>query len=149
MQGRTTMNPSEQLYRLVYVSRSACPGDSAWLNAEVASILSVSQANNRKAGVTGALLFSTDCFAQALEGPVDEVTTTFERIQCDPRHRDTVILQAGWVNRREFGEWSMAYAGRVEDDRIRFAGVGTHDGTAEANTVLDAMRGVVLRSEMA
>ena len=145
------MSEAERLYRLVYVSRSILT-DTQQVDAEVARILSTSQVNNRRAGVTGALLFGADCFAQALEGPVDDVTATFERIQCDPRHRDTVILQAGPVERREFGGWSMAYAGRMEDERMRFARIGTHrcpeNGAETANAILDAMQGVVLRAEV-
>ena len=144
------MSHAEQLYRLVYVSRCTRPGDPGWLDAEVASILAVSKVNNRASGVTGALLFSSECFAQALEGPVDEVEATFERIQCDPRHHDTVILQAGPVERREFGEWSMAYAGRVEDQRLRFADLtgGAVGEAAAAGTILGVMQGVVRRSEL-
>ena len=144
------MSQAEQLYRLVYVSRCTRPGDPGWLAAEVESILATSKVNNRSAGVTGALLFSSECFAQALEGPVDEVEATFERIQCDPRHHDTVILQAGPVERREFGAWSMTYAGRIEDQRLRFADLtaGAQADAEAAGTILDVMQGVVRRSEL-
>lgn len=143
------MPPAQQLYGLVYVSRSACPGDAGWLDVEVTNILATSKVNNRQAGVTGGLLFSSECFAQTLEGSMDEVEATFERIQCDPRRHDTVILQAGPVDRRDFGDWSMAYAGRVDDQKLRFAqytdGAERQDGMGE--TILHLMRGVVRRSE--
>ena len=144
------MSQTQQLYRLVYVSRCTCPGDPAWLDAEVTNILAKSKVNNRSAGVTGALLFSSECFAQALEGPVAEVEATFERIQCDPRHYDTVILQAGPVERREFGDWSMAYAGRVDDQRLQFAQFkdDTQPHDTASGLILDLMRGVVRRSEL-
>lgn len=142
---------SEELYRLVYVSRSAGLDGAGRMEAAVADILAQSRANNARAGITGSLLFSAGLFAQTLEGPMDAVTETFERIQCDPRHRDTVILQAGRIGRRDFGEWCMAYAGRIEDDRLRFALVGT-PGTAHASeaakAILGTMRDVVLRAEV-
>ena len=149
VQARPQAAPPERLYRLVYVSRSVHgPGG---VEAEVASILAASRVNNQRAGITGALLFSTDWFAQTLEGPIDQVTATFERIQCDPRHRGTVILQAGWIEHRDFGAWSMAYTGPVTSDTLQFAQIGTQasdDAAGTANAILDAMRGVVLRSEV-
>lgn len=142
---------SEGLYRLVYVSRSFGLDGPGRMEAAVADILAQSRANNARAGITGALLFSAGLFAQTLEGPMNEVMDTFERIQCDPRHRDTVILHAGRVRERDFGEWSMAYAGRVEDDRLRFAmpEPGTAHTTEAAGAILTAMRNVVLRAEAA
>ena len=142
---------AERLHRLVYVSQSVHGDGACEVEAEVASILAVSQANNRRAGITGALLFSSGWYAQTLEGPIDHVTATFERIQCDPRHRHTVILQAGWIERREFDGWSMGYVGHVTDDALPFMQIGTRaaeDAAGTACSILDAMRGVVLRSEV-
>ncbi len=101
---------NENLFRLVYCSRNMIPalhGDAA---AEVGQILETSRANNARAGVTGALLYSDGCFAQVLEGGLDAVERTFERIQCDNRHGDVVVLQAGPADGRLFGVWNMALA---------------------------------------
>lgn len=109
---------SPEYFRIVYVSRNLLDPDAA--EAAMREILDVSRRNNVQVGVTGALLFSDDCFAQALEGPLDAVEETFERIQCDLRHNDVVVLEAGPATGREFPDWSMAYAGRCTDDRARF-----------------------------
>ena len=149
--GEDEVTKGQELYRLVYVSHGVDTGDLDRLDAEVADILAASRRNNQAAGITGALLFSSGCFAQTLEGTMDAVTATFERIQCDTRHRDTLVLQAGPVASREFGDWSMAYAGRVADARLRFERLmpGTSDRLQTATDLLDVMRRVVLRAEAA
>lgn len=139
------------LYRLTYVSRNRlnCAPDD--MQREVHAILAVSMRNNRLAGVTGALLFSADCFVQALEGQLQEVQRVFERIQLDLRHSDTVVLEAGIIDQRDFADWSMAYAGRVEDERCRYAALTKLDGGTStksgADHVLGLMRKVVLRNK--
>ena len=146
------MTDKSALCRLTYVSRNAVGADLEGLEAEVANILAASQRNNSAVGGTGALLFNSECFAQTLEGGMDEVAATFERIQCDDRHRETVILHAGPVAEREFGDWSMAYAGRVEDTKLQFdkltAKHSTIDRSDNAHSILSLMRGVALRAEI-
>ena len=61
-------------------------------------------------GVTGALLFNEDLFAQVLEGPLEAVEQIFEQIQRDQRHSDVTILESGPAVERDFPEWSMAFA---------------------------------------
>jgi hypothetical protein len=101
---------SKNLFRLVYCSRNTIPDHKGDLAEEVANILAASRANNARDGVTGALLYSEGCFAQVLEGGLDAVERTFERIQCDPRHGDVVMLQATRAKGRLFGIWDMALA---------------------------------------
>jgi len=99
---------SKNLFRLVYCSRNTISGQQGDSAMEMAGILAVSRANNARDGVTGALLYSEECFAQVLEGGLDAVGRTFERIQCDPRHSDVVVLQAARAEGRLFGVWDMA-----------------------------------------
>jgi hypothetical protein len=146
------MSTGVLLFRLTYVSRSTFRTEPARLDAEVTSILASSRRNNRENGITGALLFNAECFAQTLEGELEHVHATFERIQCDPRHRGTVVLPAGPAAQREFGGWSMAYAGRLDDTSVRFTHVGAEPDpfarTQNAEAILALMRGVALRSEL-
>jgi hypothetical protein len=102
---------TEPLYRLVYVSRNCIGGDGAGLRREVESILHTARALNARHGITGALLFNEHCFAQVLEGGLDAVQETFERIQCDARHDEAVVLSMEAVGGREFAGWSMAFEG--------------------------------------
>lgn len=97
------------VHQIVYCSRNRISGTSTDVEIEIGSILSVARAKNKKAGISGALLFSGDAFAQVLEGPLDAVEEIFERIQCDERHSDVVMLRNAESEARIFSDWSMAY----------------------------------------
>jgi blue light- and temperature-responsive anti-repressor len=103
---------AEPLYQLVYCSLNTISGASVNVTDEIRNILPVSRRNNVKVGVTGALLFTTSGFAQVLEGQMDAVEATFERIQSDMRHSDVTVLSFLPVERRSFPDWSMAFAGQ-------------------------------------
>ena len=137
-----------QLYRVVYCSRNSIPGTPEAVAVDVARILEISRANNARDGVTGGLLFSKNCFAQVLEGPVDAVEAAFERIQCDERHGEVTVLQSGPIAARDFPDWSMAFTGESTAD-TPLAGVvmdGAFSGSSRAgNDVLDLQKGVVVR----
>lgn len=113
----------EQVYKLVYCSRNLLSESRAEQNAEVQKILESSRRNNVRDGVTGALLFNGEWFAQVLEGPLARVEMTFERIQCDPRHADVTVLESGPTDARIFADWSMAYAGADDAERARMQAV--------------------------
>ncbi|MGI4798225.1 MAG: BLUF domain-containing protein [Janthinobacterium lividum] len=140
------MTTSFEIFRLVYVSRNKLPPQVEMQDEQVDRILTASRRNNAALGITGALLFSADCFAQTLEGPMTAVEGLFERIQWDDRHCDSIVLQAGLVDGREFGDWSMAYAGRQETDRLRFEALISVPGPVGQGQVLDLLRNAVLRA---
>jgi hypothetical protein len=102
----------KSLHQLVYCSRNQIKGTEPEVVDAVQIILSSARKNNACAGITGALLFNEGLFAQVLEGPVDSVEQIFEKIQRDPRHSDVTVLQSSAAERREFSEWSMAFAAR-------------------------------------
>lgn len=106
---------TEQVYKLLYCSRNHIGGTPEQQRSEVERILASSRRNNVRQGLTGALLFNGDWFAQVLEGSLQAVEAAFERIQRDDRHSDVTLLESGYVAGRDFGEWSMAYAGADED----------------------------------
>jgi hypothetical protein len=101
------------LWRLVYWSRNLIVSDAAGSGAEedLNRILGSARRNNPSYGVTGALLFNRGAFAQVLEGPREGIIEIFERIQCDPRHADMVVLDYAAVPERCFAEWSMGFLG--------------------------------------
>ena len=93
------------MHQLVYIS--TCRGEvSPELLAE---ILRVSRINNARSAVSGLLVSGGTRFLQVLEGPVREVTGTYERIKNDDRHFACVVLSSRSVSSRAFGDWSMAY----------------------------------------
>lgn len=92
---------------LLYVSRRlASPAD-------VADILRVSQSRNAGLGITGALVASSQHFAQVLEGrraAIDELMTS---ITNDARHAHVRVIFYRDTAGRAFHDWTMAYAGEI------------------------------------
>lgn len=91
--------------QLIYISTA----QHALARQELPAILEQSQRNNRRAGVTGMLLYDGIRFLQALEGDECSVSETFDRIRADARHRSAVVLSRRQVEACEFGRWDMAY----------------------------------------
>ena len=102
---------TQNLYRLIYLSRNTILGSNENVHQEIEQILAISRQRNAASGITGALMFNRKCFAQVLEGVHDQIQETFERIQCDSRHADVVVLDFGPVDTRRFSRWSMGYIG--------------------------------------
>jgi hypothetical protein len=130
----------DDLYRVLYCSRNCVAG--------VEDVLAVSRQNNARDGITGALLFSANVFAQVLEGPADVVQEAFERIQCDERHSDIVVLQCGPISTRDFPNWAMAYAREegMGQSPTAAALADAFTGMASGgNALLDLLRAVVAR----
>jgi blue light- and temperature-responsive anti-repressor len=139
------------LYRLVYASKNLLQGSEAEIAQAVAQILAASQRNNAAVSVTGALMFNAGAFAQVLEGPREGVETTFERIQCDPRHGDVTVLQCGTVEARTFANWSMAFVGQSAQGRARWDGIAAASGfdltRLDGDAVFAMLHGLVLEEE--
>lgn len=89
--------------------------------SEIHQILAKSRTNNAANEITGALIFNSGFFAQVLEGPIEKVEQTFERIQRDMRHEDISVLEFVTVAFRDFPEWSMAFAGGRQGGSGSFA----------------------------
>ena len=138
-----------QLYRVLYCSRNLVPGGADSIAAHIRSILSVSRRNNARDGITGGLLFSSGCFAQVLEGPPDAIERTFERIQCDERHSEVTVLEAGTIETRDFPTWSMAYSSDIGTNPLaNLALEAAFKGQSNAgDNILAVMRGVVKQED--
>ena len=136
------------LYRVLYCSRNCIPGDADSVAAQIKTILAVSRENNAREDITGGLLFSTGCFAQVLEGRSAAVEATFERIQCDDRHNDVILLEAAPITERAFPDWSMAFTGNGARASVLTAGTlaGAFSGQSGAGSkVLDVLKAVIVR----
>lgn len=135
---------NESLYRLLYISRNNINGDYDTLQKEISQILRSARKNNSEVDVTGALMFTSNYFAQALEGPYDRVQTLFDRIQQDDRHSDMIMIDFSEVQSRIFAEWAMAYVGEAEDleDRFFMIAEETNFDTSilTGNDAFDALR---------
>ncbi|WP_158807462.1 BLUF domain-containing protein [Beijerinckia sp. L45] len=137
------------LYRILYCSRSELADSPAAGAEEIRQILAKSRANNARDDITGGLFFSNQCFAQVLEGPAEKVEETFERIQCDMRHRDVTVLEAGPIATRDFPAWSMAFTGSTDASAFGQAVLSAaFSGQTQAgDKLLDILRSVVVRED--
>ena len=116
-----------KLLTLAYISRGALDPNEGLAQLELLNILLTSRRNNERAGITGAMVLDHGCFAQVLEGPQDAVESTFERIECDPRHRGITVLYVRPLARRNFAKWSMAHAS-LKEPSFALDGVSGADG---------------------
>ena len=73
--------------------------------------MAVSQKNNARNDLTGALMFSHGNFAQVLEGALHDVEMTLARIELDPRHDQFRLMELGPAAARGFAKWGMFFAG--------------------------------------
>jgi hypothetical protein len=103
---------NRSLHRILYVSAAA----QTLTPAELDELLLVARANNALNDVTGALLYADGDFMQLLEGPREQVTETFRRIERSPMHRGVIALMNDPVDQREFATWSMAYSPATWDE---------------------------------
>ncbi len=104
------------LYRVLYCSRARLPAEREARLGSLRTIIARSEANNRTAGLTGALLFTNGCFAQILEGEEAPLEARFARISADARHHQIAVVAYGPAAGREFADWSMAFLGQPQSD---------------------------------
>lgn len=96
---------NDKIYRLAYVS-TAC--DCLKLE-DINNILESSNTNNHNLDITGILVYCNKHFFQILEGDEKEVKELFETISIDCRHDNVIKIQEGPIDKRSFGNWSMAF----------------------------------------
>ena len=95
----------QSLQRLVYES-TATGSTESLLN--IATILGVSQRNNDRDDLTGALAAHGGRFIQVVEGEPGRLDALLARLASDPRHRDIRLIDRETISERLFGQWSMA-----------------------------------------
>lgn len=94
------------ILQIVYVSTI---GKELIHSKEIDTILIKSRANNTRNNISGILLFRNGIFIQLLEGPIEIVDKTYEKIQKDPRHIQVTELARIYGGARIFSSWDMAY----------------------------------------
>jgi hypothetical protein len=106
------------LIRLTFFSRNRL---DCVENSGITEILVASRNNNRRDGITSALLYDDIWFAQELEGSETAVTVTFERILRDWRHTNVSLVTMQPVSERRYPSAAMVAAGRSgnNDDLFR------------------------------
>lgn len=104
------------LIQLTYASRVA----RSLGPADVKDIIAASGRNNGRLGVSGALCLHNGIFLQMLEGDRTAVSTLYQHILRDPRHKDAAILDFSEIPRRRFTRWAMGLLAATEDNRELF-----------------------------
>ena len=139
------------LYKLVYCSRNRIKGTPIEVNTELQSILASARKNNAALGITGALLYDAGNFAQVLEGPLRSVERIFEVIQRDVRHSEVTVVQSGPAAKRDFPEWSMAFTGTSDNQKMPLATAAFESVFANAEgageKMLDTLKDLVVRED--
>jgi hypothetical protein len=92
------------LERVVYCSTASGPTESLLF---ISQILGVSERNNARDELTGALAVSDGWFLQVIEGLPHRVDHLLARLEADRRHKNIEILQRRPIAARLFTNWSM------------------------------------------
>lgn len=100
------------LTSLVYVSLQTRPLHKA----DFALILDACERNNPKLGITGMLLYRSGYFIQAIEGDEVAVTTLYNKIAADQRHRNIITVEKSVIESRAFSSWTMGFKNLDEID---------------------------------
>ena len=93
------------LERVAYSSTATVSLDSLLV---IADILAVSQRNNARDRLTGALVYSEGRFFQVIEGEAVDVDRLMRRVAEDGRHKDIKVVSRTPVKGRLFPDWSMS-----------------------------------------
>lgn len=119
---RDSAPSTSEVYRVVYVSRCEIRPGRFGSTEAISDILTASRRNNAAAGITGALAFNGEFFAQVLEGERDRVIELVQRVERDARHSNMLIVDEGFVPQRDFGSWAMAYVEAPGEKEIPVSG---------------------------
>ena len=139
----------DRIYRVLYCSRNCIDGTADRQLDQLRGILASSRRNNEAVGITGALLFTHGMFAQVLEGLLEQVESTLERVRKDMRHADVMVLESGFVDAREFPEWSMAFAGSTDPHFAEFARTALpEERSALGKQIGELLRSIVVQTEV-
>jgi hypothetical protein len=113
------MSPSRHPVLSVVYSSTAT---SAFTDADLAALLTVSRRNNARAGLTGMLVTRQDRFLQVLEGPEPQVEELMTKIVADTGHHNVRVLLREPVENRQFADWTMRFAQLGSADARRVPG---------------------------
>lgn len=120
-------------YQLVYSSSPA----KKMLQSHLYIILRNARLKNKRANITGLLVFTDGIFLQVLEGDENAVRTIFQKIQSDTRHQNITTLFEGHVADRAFPNWEMAYASPSARDMANWSGL---DNATTIQAILSSMK---------
>lgn len=92
-------------YCFVYTSVST----EKWTDDQLKQMLAKSRAQNQLLQITGMLLYLDPYFIQVLEGEEQTVSSLFEKIRQDSRHRKVSLIYKKSIPERLFSDWTMGF----------------------------------------
>jgi hypothetical protein len=95
------------LFRLTYYSENHLGAEDGKMIPGLNAIMDVANRNNKRDGITGALLFDSLWFIQILEGGRGAVSATLRRILRDERNDVLTVMDARPIDDRLFANWWM------------------------------------------
>jgi hypothetical protein len=101
------------MHKIIYASRAT----RLISDTDLEEILAASRRNNEQGALSGQLIYCADSFLQILEGELEPLTSTYERIAADDRHTDLRRLAFAPIQMRRFGDWTMGFE-HLDEDRL-------------------------------
>lgn len=74
--------------------------------------------NNARLGITGAMTFDGNDFAQILEGEKSVVLDLFKKIKADPRHDNIELIKDQTIKTKHYEEWAMKHLDSSNYDEL-------------------------------
>ncbi|HSH05742.1 MAG TPA: BLUF domain-containing protein [Anaerolineae bacterium] len=127
---------------IVYLSRPT----NTWPHKQLDTILTEFRQKNKKANVTGMLLYGNQQIFQVLEGAPEVVKSLLQKIADDDRHKDMEVIFDQLIEDRFFSDWSMAFLPLKQIDVLDLPGYSRiliepiANVIADDNEVVDLMR---------
>lgn len=112
-----------KIFQVIYAST----GRNLFTEKKLNNLLEESRSANLKIGITGLLAYKDGNFMQSLEGQEQKVIELMQKISRDTRHFGIILMCKGFVERREFSNWSMAYLNLSGDPSEGFSDFLTPD----------------------
>ena len=94
-----------KLFQIVYTSTASAPLS----HDDLRDLLKGSHERNKRAGITGLLLYKDHQFMQVIEGEEAATIALYSKINRDPRHHHVITLLHEHIQERQFPESLMAY----------------------------------------
>lgn len=89
--------------QLVYISQAV----RKMSVEDLRDIHATARTNNERIDVTGSLFYNGGWFLQVLEGPAATLSALYEKIERDPRHKNSRVLYNEPATFRTFPRWNM------------------------------------------
>ena len=106
-----------KIFQIIYASTASY----LYTEKELNNLLEQSRTANLKIGITGLLAYKDGNFMQTIEGQEQKIMKLMLKISRDTRHHGIILMFKGFIERREFSNWSMAYLNLSGDSSEGFS----------------------------